>query len=58
LTIPIAASFPPIENKKGAMFQRMQRRPNMHVVIHYIHDTAQCSVLWNYNVLAGEDEHR
>ena len=39
-------------------FRDMQRRPNIHIGLHYEAQARECAVPWNCNVLMGEDKHR
>ncbi|KAJ6185889.1 hypothetical protein N7519_007190 [Penicillium mononematosum] len=47
----------PSTNKKGTSFREMQRRPNMHIGIHYADDAELFGVPMNNNTLPGEGKH-
>ncbi|KAJ5855191.1 hypothetical protein N7534_007734 [Penicillium rubens] len=47
----------PNTNKKGTSFREMQRRPNMHIGVHYADDAELFGVPMNNNTLPGEGKH-
>ncbi|OJD09613.1 hypothetical protein ACJ73_10186, partial [Blastomyces percursus] len=47
-----------VETKISKAFRAMQRRPNMHIGLHYVTQAVEYGLPNNCNVLSGEDKHR